>query len=293
MRLDAAVADATARLSHTSDSPRLDAEVLLCQTIDMPRSYLFAHPEDELDDLALQRFDQLLQRRIGGEPMAYIMGTREFWSLELFVSPATLIPRPETELLVDLALREIPRKADWEVLDLGTGSGAIAVAIARERPLCQLTASDVSEDALAVARENVRALSLGNVTLLHGSWTAPVQGRKFNIIVSNPPYVRSDDEALRKLQHEPQSALAAGDDGLDAIRVLAADCPAILVDDGMLLIEHGSDQAPEIAALLDSHGWTDICCHNDLAGLPRVTVARRGGKQAPTFQKFARHHDHD
>jgi release factor glutamine methyltransferase len=278
MRLDSAIADAIERLSRVSESPRLDAEILLCRAIDTPRSYLFAHPEDELDELAQQRFADVLERRAAGEPMAYIMGIKEFWSHELFVSPATLVPRPETELLVDLALREIPRKADWEILDLGTGSGAIAIAIAGERPMCQVTAIDVSDDALAVARENVRALSFGNVSLELGSWTAPVQGRMFHIIVSNPPYVRSDDEALLKLQHEPQSALAAGKDGLDAIRVLAADCPAILEDNGVLLIEHGADQASEVSGLLEGHGWANICCHNDLAGLPRVTVARRGGK---------------
>ncbi|NCF15719.1 MAG: HemK family protein methyltransferase, partial [Gammaproteobacteria bacterium] len=150
--------------------------------------------------------------------------------------------------------------------------------IAGERPLCKVTAVDVSEDALAVARENVRALSQGNVTLAHGNWTEPVQGHQFDIIVANPPYVRSDDEALRDLQHEPQSALAAGDDGLDAIRALAADCPTILLNNGMLLIEHGADQAPDVAALLENHGWAEICCHNDLAGLPRVTAARSGGK---------------
>lgn len=278
MRLDAAIADAAERLSQASESPRLDAEILLCRTIDMPRSYLFAHPEDELDELAIERLASLLERRVGGEPMAYIMGIKEFWSHELMVSPATLVPRPETELLVDLALREIPRKAEWEILDLGTGSGAIAIAIAAERQMCLVTAVDVSEDALAVARVNVRAQSLGNVELALGSWAEPVKGRKFNIIVSNPPYVRSNDEALLKLQHEPQSALAAGEDGLDAIRVLAADCGALLEDDGLLLIEHGADQAADVAALLGSHGWTVICCHNDLAGLPRVTVARRDGK---------------
>jgi release factor glutamine methyltransferase len=278
MRLDAAIADATERLSQVSESPRLDAEILLCQTIDMPRSYLFAHPEDELDELTAQRFADILGRRIGGEPMAYITGIREFWSHELLVSPATLVPRPETELLVDLALREIPRKAEWQVLDLGTGSGAIAIAIAGERRMCQVTGVDVSEDALAIARENVRALTLGNVELAHGDWTEPVRDRLFNVIVSNPPYVRSDDDALLRLQHEPQSALAAGKDGLDAIRVLAADCGAILAADGVLLIEHGAEQPAEVAGLLESHGWTDICCHNDLAGLPRVTVARRGGK---------------
>ena len=278
MRLDAAIADAAARLSRSSESPRLDAEILLCRSIDMPRSYLFSHPEDELDELTQGRFENVLARRIAGEPMAYIMGVKEFWSQELAVSPATLVPRPETELLVDLALREIPREAEWDVLDLGTGSGAIAIAIASERQMCQITAVDISEEALAIARENVRNLSLGNVELAHGNWAEPVQGRLFNVIVSNPPYVRSDDEALLKLRHEPQSALAAGIDGLDAIRVLAADCGALLAKDGAMLVEHGAEQEGDVATLLEKHGWTDICCHNDLAGLPRVTVARRDGK---------------
>ena len=278
MRLDAAIAGAAERLSDASESPRLDAEILLCRTIDMPRSYLFAHPEDELDAVTRERFEQLVERRAGGEPMAYIMGTKEFWSQELQVSPATLVPRPETELLVDLALREIPRMAEWRILDLGTGSGAIAIAIAGERLLCDVTAVDISADALAVARENARQLSLGNVHFEHGNWTEPVAGQRFDIIVSNPPYVQSDDPALDRLRFEPVGALAAGPDGLDAIRVLAADCAAILADDGVLLIEHGAEQAGAVAALLADHGWTDIRCHDDLAGLPRVTVARRGGK---------------
>ena len=166
MRLDAAIADATDRLSKVSESARLDAEILLCQTIDMPRSYLFAHPEDELDDLTRDRFEALMRRRIDGEPMSYITGTREFWSRELLVSPATLVPRPETELLVELALREIPRKSEWQILDLGTGSGAIAISIAGERPLCSITATDNSAEALAVARENMRQADLANVVCL-------------------------------------------------------------------------------------------------------------------------------
>ncbi len=278
MRLDVAIADATQRLSQTSESPRLDAEILLCRTIDMPRSYLFAHPEDELDELTLARFDEVLQRRESGVPMAYIMGIREFWSREFAVSPATLVPRPETEMLVNLAVCEIPRDEEWRVLDLGTGSGAIAISIACERPLSAVTAVDISEEALIVARENARALAPGNVECLAGNWTEPVAEQTFNLVVSNPPYVRAADEALLQLQHEPQSALVAGDDGLDAIRVLAADCRNILVAGGLLAIEHGFDQADDVAALLDEHGWTDIQCHNDLAGLPRVTVARQSGK---------------
>jgi release factor glutamine methyltransferase len=278
MRLDAAIADAVERLAAVSESPRLDAEILLCRTIDMPRSYLFAHPEDELDDLTRARFEALLAQREAGSPMAYIMGVKEFWSREFVVSPATLVPRPETELLVTLALCEIPREAEWEVLDLGTGCGAIAVSIACERPLCRVTAVDSSEEALAIARENARALAPGNVDLELGNWTEPVRGRRFNLIVSNPPYVRADDKALETLRHEPRAALAAGDDGLDAIRVLAADCGAVLADGGLLLIEHGADQAEDVARLLEMNGWCEISCQTDLAGLPRVTAARRGGK---------------
>ena len=172
-RIDAVLADAVARLAEVSESARLDAEILLARTIDMPRSYLFAHPEDELDERSFERFAALLKRRADGEPMAYIMGTREFWSHELIVNAATLVPRPETELLVDLALREIPRKADWRILDLGTGSGAIAIALASERLLCEITATDVSPAALAVAAENARHLCLGNLTFLEGRWTDP------------------------------------------------------------------------------------------------------------------------
>jgi release factor glutamine methyltransferase len=186
--------------------------------------------------------------------MAYITGIREFWSLELMVTPATLVPRPETELLVDLALREIPRRADWGILDLGTGSGAIAIAIAKERPLSRVTATDVSAEALEVARQNARQLE----------------------IPSNPPYVRSDDEALDALHCEPRSALSAGEDGLDAIRILARDCRALLEPGGVLLIEHGAEQRDGVAAALREHDWSDVTCHTDYAGLPRVTVARTG-----------------
>lgn len=275
MRLDAAIAGATLRLSPVSESARLDAEILLGKAINMPRSYLFAHPEDELDPLTLTRFEAMLARRLDGEPIAYIAGTREFWSHELLVSPATLVPRPETELLVDLALQKIPRDAEWQILDLGTGSGAIAIAIASERPLCEITATDLSADALAIAAENVRQTDLANVSCVEGDWIAPVLGRRFNLVVSNPPYVNDDDEALLKLSHEPRSALAAGADGLDDLRVLAADCGSILEPGGWLLLEHGALQAAAVADLLGDRGWTDIACHNDLAGQPRVTVARR------------------
>lgn len=277
-RIDSLLSDAIARLEPVSESPRLDAELLLSRSIDVPRSYLFAHPEDVLDDAAVDRFDALLQRRLGGEPMAYITGIREFWSHELLVNAATLVPRPETELLVELALREIPRKAAWQILDLGTGSGAIAVALAGERLLCEVTAVDISEAALAVARENARHLSMGNVSFEHGSWTEPVRDRSFNVIVSNPPYVCAKDQALAALRFEPVDALVSGEDGLDAIRALAADCADIIEHDGALLIEHGAGQAADVAALLAAQGWADIRNHKDFSGHPRVTAARWGGK---------------
>ncbi|MDH3847350.1 MAG: peptide chain release factor N(5)-glutamine methyltransferase [Gammaproteobacteria bacterium] len=274
--IHAVLEDATRRLGALSDSPRLDAELLLARVIDVPRSYLFAHPEEPLDAHTVDRFRAVLDRRLAGEPMAYITGIREFWSLELMVTPATLVPRPETELLVDLALREIPRRADWGILDLGTGSGAIAIAIAKERPLSRVTATDVSAEALEVARQNARQLEIPNIEFLSGDWTGPVQGRTFNVVVSNPPYVRSDDEALDALHCEPRSALSAGEDGLDAIRILARDCRALLEPGGVLLIEHGAEQRDGVAAALREHDWSDVTCHTDYAGLPRVTVARTG-----------------
>jgi len=276
LRIDAALEDAARRLEAVSDSARLDAELLLARAIDMPRSYLFAHPEDTLDDLAAARFETALARRADGESLAYITGVREFWSLELMVTPATLVPRPETEILVDLALREIPRDAEWQILDLGTGSGAIALAIAKERPLCRVTATDASADALAVAAQNARQLDIPDIDFVAGDWTEPVAGRFFNVIVSNPPYIRAGDAALDSLRHEPQSALVAGDDGLDAIRTIAHECAALIERDGVLLVEHGADQQDAVADLFASHGWVGITCHNDYAGLPRVTVARRG-----------------
>jgi release factor glutamine methyltransferase len=183
------------------------------------------------------------------------------------------VPRPETELLVELALRRIPRKADWQILDLGTGSGAIAVAIAHERPGCHVTAIDASADALAIAALNVRALDLGNVSCLLGDWVEPVVGRRFEVILSNPPYVAAGDPALESLSAEPELALVSGSDGLDAIRILARDCRTVIADDGMLLLEHGNEQRDAVATILESNGWRDIACFDDYAGRPRATSA--------------------
>ena len=272
-RIDSAIADAAARLSMVSESPRLDAELLICQALNVARSYLFAHPEDTLDPATAERFEALIARREDGTPMAYIHGSKEFWSLELMVSPATLVPRPDTEILVQHALALLPRGTTLDVLDLGTGSGAIALAIAKERPECRVTATDISADALAVAKENARQLDICNVEFVKGDWLQPLGGRQFDLVASNPPYVRKDDPALALLKHEPVSALISGEDGLDAIRQLAAECATVVKKGGHLLLEHGADQESDVAELLASHGWSDIRCHNDLAGHPRVTQA--------------------
>lgn len=274
MRIDAAVASAADRLQPVSDSPRLDAELLLARALDLPRSYLFAHPEDVLDDAAVARYFEAVERRREGRPLAHITGEKEFWSLALAVGPDVLVPRPETELLVELALRDISRRSACDVLDLGTGSGAIAVALARERPGARIVATDLSFAALAVARHNASTHGISNIEFLEGDWTAPLRDHLFDIIVSNPPYVREDDPALQDLRFEPVAALVAGRDGLDAIRVLARHCARHLKPAGILLLEHGADQQQDVARILHAEGWIGIECLRDSSGRPRVTRAR-------------------
>lgn len=270
-----ALAEAAESLRSSSDSARLDAELLMTMALDVARSYLIAHPEDALDPATAERYAALVERRRNGEPLAYITGEKEFWSLRLMVSPATLVPRPETELLVERALREVPRGAPFRILDLGTGSGAIALAIARNCRNCDVIATDVSAEALAVAQQNARQLDLANVEFLQGDWTQAVTSQSFDLIVSNPPYVNSGDPALQQLRHEPLQALAAGSDGLDAIRCISKGCLPLLNAGHLLMLEHGEQQAVSVAAVLAEDGWTVLECLSDLAGRPRVTVAQR------------------
>jgi len=276
LNIGTALADGTERLRKGSESPRLDAELLLARALDVPRSYLFAHPEDSLDAAAVDRFFSSVDRRSSGLPIAYITGEKEFWSMTLTVSPDTLVPRPETEVLVDQALQRIPGSENFTVLDLGTGCGAIALAIARERPNCDITATDISEAALAVARENANRHALPNIEFLCGDWSAPVAGRTFDLIASNPPYVPAADPDLEHLGYEPQMALASGEDGLDAIRRISVEAKSVIKQDGALLIEHGDSQHEEIARILSAAGWSEISHVNDLAGKRRVTIAILG-----------------
>lgn len=257
---------------------RLDAELLTCHALGISRSQLLARREP-LDDASRAILDALLARRAIGEPIAYIMGEREFWSLALKVTPDVLIPRPETELLVELALARLAPDAEVALADIGTGSGAIALAIASERPHARVIATDVSAQALAVARENAARHGIANVEFRQGAACDPLHPGRVALIVSNPPYVAEADPHLKQgdLRFEPRSALAAGADGLDVLRELVSCAPDVLMAGGVLLVEHGYDQANPVHALFARHGFREITLHRDLAGLPRVTAGINHG----------------
>jgi len=258
------------------DEAAREAELLLLHVLQHPRAWLFAHPEAIVDAGDAARFRSLLARRAAGEPLAYITGRREFWSLDLDVTPDVLIPRPETELLVELALQRIGRDGASEVADLGTGSGAIALAIAHARPRSRVLATDASAVALDVAQANAHRLGLGRVEFVRGDWFAPLAQRVFDIIVSNPPYVADGDAHLERgdLRFEPRSALASGGDGLDAIRAIVAGAPAHLLPGGWLLLEHGFEQGAAVRDLLAKNGFADVFTALDLERRERVSGGR-------------------
>jgi release factor glutamine methyltransferase len=251
---------------------RLDAQLLLLHALNHDahqRAWLLAHDSDLLDDAALQRLDTLASRRQQGEPLAYLTGHKEFYGLDLQVDGRVLVPRPDTETLVDWTLEVLPATPAATVLDLGTGSGAIALALKATRPDLQVSALDFSLDALAVARANAERLQL-HVQFQQGSWLDGVQGR-FDAIVSNPPYIAAQDEHLAALTFEPLPALASGADGLDDIRCIVTQAPAHLQPGGWLLLEHGYDQAPAVRGLLQSAGFINIQSRQDLSGIERCS----------------------
>ncbi len=237
------------------------------------RAWLITHYKTELSETEFFKINILLNRRLTGEPVSYILGSREFYGLQLKTTPATLIPRSDTEALVEAALEKIPQSGSLNILDLGTGTGAVALAIASERPQAKLSAVDASLEALKVATENAQALKLNNVCLLKSNWFSALQSQKFDVIVSNPPYIAQDDEHLKQgdLRFEPISALASGKDGLDDIRKIIQDAPDYLKSNGWLMLEHGYDQAEAVAALLKARGFSQIAHAKDIAGTLRVT----------------------
>ncbi|HEV2620559.1 MAG TPA: peptide chain release factor N(5)-glutamine methyltransferase [Frateuria sp.] len=255
---------------------RAEAEILLAHVLAKPRSWLIAHADDPLADAEVSAFTALVARRKAGEPVAYLTGRRGFWTLELEVDPATLIPRPETELLVELALARLPPGGSPRVLDLGTGSGAIALAIARECPHGRVTATDASADALAVAQRNAGRNRIVNTAFVHGDWFAPLAGTCFEVIVANPPYIAAHDPHLAQgdLRFEPAGALASGPDGLDDIRRIVAGAQAHLAPGGWLMFEHGWDQGAAVRGLLEAAGYREVFTTQDLEGRDRVSGGR-------------------
>jgi release factor glutamine methyltransferase len=257
---------------HDPTTDILDAELLLAHVLSKTRAHLKAHPEHLPTPDQARRYTDLIERRAAGEPVAYILGYRDFWTLTLSVNPSVLVPRPETELLVERAL-ELGPAGRARVADLGTGSGAIALALASERPEWAVIATDASQAALRTAQANAATLGLDRVTFLAGRWFEPLTGRRFELIASNPPYVSEGDAALQDatLQHEPQIALASGPDGLSALREIVQSAPDYLERRGWLILEHGSDQAAAVARELVGRGFGHVRSHRDLAGHERIT----------------------
>lgn len=277
MQIREALQQASRYLESSSDSARLDAELLLGKVLGKPRGYLFTWPEKELKPEESHQFQSLLAQRLQGQPVAYLLGYREFWGMELEVSPATLIPRPDTELIVELALEHLAQTVAPRILDLGTGTGAIALALAKERPDAHILALDNSVAALAVAQRNQHRLGFSHVNWLASNWlSALAPAKQFSLIVSNPPYIAEHDPHLSQgdLRFEPRSALSSGAQGLADLSYLIQTVPDYLQAGGWLMLEHGYTQGAEVAAVFTDTGYTELACYQDLAEHDRVSLGR-------------------
>ena len=273
MTIDDCLTNATCTLKMTTGNPRLDAEVLLGFVLKKQRAYLYTWPEKTILDTHYNHFQRLIDRRLAGTPIAYITGQQEFWSLPFKVTSSVLIPRPETELLVETVLDILP-KSTLNIVDLGTGSGAIAIALATERKQWNICAVEQSVDALSVASENAHSLGSRCISFLQGSWYEPLGKSRFHAIVSNPPYIETNDSYLAGLIHEPQSALTSGTDGLDDIRKIVQGATQHLHKDGHLILEHGHNQRERILNILSQSNFKPVAIVDDLAGIPRIIAAQ-------------------
>jgi release factor glutamine methyltransferase len=261
-------------LAMTSETPRLDSELLLAMVVARPRSAILGFPERAVSASCSEVFRELVRERSQGVPLAYLTGSREFYSLELDVTPDTLVPRPETEQLVDMALQQLLTSRGAGVLELGTGCGAIALALKCERPDLDVTAVDSSAAALSVARKNGARLAI-DIRWLESNWYSALGDERYELIISNPPYVATSDPHFSSgLRHEPRAALHGGLDGLDAIRSILANAQRYLLPHGCVLLEHGFDQGDSVVALAREHGFEDVECHRDLSNQDRVLSAR-------------------
>ena len=265
---------ATQTLTSHSETPRLDAELLVCDVIEQPRVQLFSHPERELTSAEEKQLKKYIKRRMAGEPVAYLVGYKEFWSLRIMVTPDVLIPRPETELLVEWALENLPEQP-LRVADLGTGSGAIAIALAHERPNWVIDATDHSKKALKIAKRNAAWHRTTNIHFYHGQWCQALPDKNYHAILGNPPYIASDDDHLKQLKYEPAAALHGGEDGLEAIRIIIEEAKTYLSESGWLVLEHGYDQRKKIIETMEKNNYKNIEDYVDLAGLPRMVVGQR------------------
>ncbi|USQ14558.1 peptide chain release factor N(5)-glutamine methyltransferase [Legionella lytica] len=255
------------------NNPELEAEILLCYVLGKNRAYLFAHPEELLTKEQYETYQSFLVKRAQGIPIAYITGEREFWSLNLKVNTHTLIPRHETELLVELALEKIPQDSQAWILELGTGSGAIAIAIAKERPNWNVIACDFSQEALQVAQENAQRHQVPNLSFHHSNWYSALPKRQYHAIISNPPYIAEQDPHLQEgdLRFEPRSALASAQDGLADLHLIIEQGYDYLLPNGLILLEHGYDQKLKVRAILNELGYKNVQCWKDLQGHDRVS----------------------
>ena len=273
--------EGAAKLARACDEPRREAEVLLGAALGRSRAWLLANPDEViLDCEATDRYEAFVTRRARGEPVAYLLGEKEFWSLPLRVGPGVLVPRPETELVVERALGHLPPDRDLDVLDLASGSGAIALAVAVERPRCRVVATDLAPAAVEATRENALRLGLGDrVAVLRGAWFNPFAGHRFDLIASNPPYIAADDARVESgvRRYEPAEALFSGPTGLEALQAIAAGAPKHLRPGGWLVVEHGDTQGAAVRALFTAAGFEDVRTFPDLSGLERCTEGRLRG----------------
>lgn len=264
----------TAGNKLNTEEAKLEVQLLLQHVLNVNRAWLITHENDALEANAHSAFEALLNRRLAGEPIAYILGYQEFYGLKLKVTSDTLIPRTDTETLVEAVLAKVLQNDSLKILDLGTGTGAIALAIAKHRAFTQVTAVDASKNALKIAKKNAQILQIANVQFINSDWFSALKGQKFDVIVSNPPYIEANDPHLAKLTFEPISALTSGADGLDDIRKIAQSALIYLKPQGWLMLEHGYNQAEKIQDLLAENGLTDITTIKDLGGNDRVTIGK-------------------